>query len=658
MHLQKDISELVIEPESSVEFLFDVSLEVCNKVGGVYSVLSSKVPYVTDVYGDAYCALGPYVPSQASVLFEELAPNKISQVLEKLTALGVPVKYGRWLVEGFPKTVLFELYIKPGTPAAHFIEEAKRKLDSRIADISPRLRPPVDPYANDDTNWIWNTFLFGCYTALFFREFSQWVDTDPDFVDGRIVASFHEWNAGCGLLLLDIFREQWNMKPIATLFTLHACYLARCMLAAGYSYGDFENWGLDDEMNAGKLNIYVQHMLEKKAAFTASTVCAVSELTARDAKWLLHKNVDVITPNGLHGSAYDVPHHLQILHKEFKERLNEYVSSTFIGIDTSNVIYMFTAGRYEIKNKGMDLTIDALKLLKEKLMKDQSESRPTVICFFITPIAHKHTQISTLQSVQTESEIRSCIDRICDDIRNNIYNSLMITEMQDGVPTFEKPLKNFVKPKEIIALKRFKQQLIYRSRNPPLCIHELKEDNNELVWRLRQAGLTNEDVFSPVKIQIHADFLDATTSPIGLNYSDFVRACHVGIFPSFYEPFGLTSWEAAALACCSINSNLAGSGRIIEQSDGPSHPLEHGRYENFWLESPSEIYVADRTNISGPETADRIASVLYQYTKLSLSERVEVRNKTSKYANEKLTWSTLIEDYWKAVSLAKDRAFK
>ena len=213
------------------------------------------------------------------------------------------------------------------------------------------------PYYDKEAN---DCIIFGFLVAIFLKTFAEAEEGNEPF----IAAHFHEWQAGVGLIMLRL----WKTK-IATVFTTHATLLGRHLCAAGADlYHNLDKFDVDHE--AGEKQIYHRYCLERAAAGMSHIFTTVSEITGLESKYLLKREPDVLTPNGLNVVKFAALHEFQNLHAKNKEKIHDFVRGHFYGhfnFDLDKTLYMFTAGRYEFSNKGGDMFIESLARLNHLL---------------------------------------------------------------------------------------------------------------------------------------------------------------------------------------------------------------------------------------------------------------------------------------------------
>jgi len=360
----------------------EVAWEVCNQVGGIYTVIRSKAPSMVDNASGPYCMVGPYVNRHIQAELEPLDDSQdiFGQAAAILRKKGFDVHYAQWLITGKPRVVL----LNPNAIQDKSLNVVKYLLwKNHGIDIHKE-----DPLLNQ-------IISFGYLTKLYFDELVKLVDKDQP-----IIAHFHEWMAS--LPILDMKREK---MPVKTVFTTHATQLGRHLAINSpmfYAHLPFFKW--EDE--AKKFGIEAEARIEYLSAKHADVLSTVSEVTARECKHLLRRKPDVILPNGLNIERFEILHEFQNQHVLFKKEIHRFVMAHFFqsySFDLDKTLYFFTSGRYEFKNKGFDLTLEALHRLNQRLKKEKSEI--TVVMFFVTKRDFYSIRPEILQSKAMMQEI-------------------------------------------------------------------------------------------------------------------------------------------------------------------------------------------------------------------------------------------------------------
>lgn len=323
---------------------------------------------------------------------------------------------------------------------------------------------------------------------------------------------------------------------------------------------------LDKE--AGDRQIYHRYCIERAASHTAHVFTTVSDITALESEHLLKRKPCLITPNGLNVKKFSALHEFQNLHALAKEKINRFVRGHFYGhydFDLDKTLYFFIAGRYEFSNKGADLFIEALARLNHYLK--QANSEVTVIAFLIFPGKTANFNVDSLRGQAIAKQLRDTID----DVQDSVGRRLFEVCLQGRLP---EP-GDLLKPEDIVELKR----CIYaaqRNSLPPVITHNMQDDASDLVLQhIRRTQLFNNR-YDRVKVIFHPEFLSSTSPLFPISYDDFVRGCHLGVFPSYYEPWGYTPAECTVMGIPSITTNLSGFGCFINEH--VADPMSYGIY--------------------------------------------------------------------------------
>lgn len=585
------------------KWLIEVANEVANKVGGIYTVIRSKVPITKKEYGDNYIAVGPLNESQLRTEVEIREPEigALRTTINIMRSQGVGVVYGNWLIEGYPQVVLFDLKSVSGR-----LGDWKRQLwDHTHIGI-----PDVDSEAN-------NTVLFGFLVEWFIGEFAHQLGSDPKY----LIAHFHEWNAGVGLMML---RARCKAK-ISTIFTTHATLLGRYLCAGQCDfYNNLDKFNLDKE--AGDRGIYHRYCIERASAHLAHVFTTVSQITNYEAENLLKRTPDLVTPNGLSVKKFSALHEFQNLHALSKEKINNFIRGHFYGhydFDLDKTLYIFSAGRYEFSNKGVDMFIESLARLNHKLKSAQSDM--TVIAFLIFPTNTLSFNVESLKGQAISKQLRDTVLNLQNELGKRIYELCLKGELPHG--------DSILRNEDLIELKKSVYSSIQRHGLPPICTHNVVNDAiDPILNALRRCQLFNNR-YDRVKVIFHPEFLKSTSPLIAMDYEEFVRGCHMGVFPSYYEPWGYTPAECTVMGIPSITTNLSGFGCFMEEHI--ADPETYG------------IYIIDRRFKSSDESCEQLAHDLYEFTTLTRRQRIIQRNRTERLS-ELLDWNTLGIYYYKA----------
>ncbi|KAK9462130.1 glycogen synthase [Lipomyces oligophaga] len=595
--------------------LFEVSTEVANRVGGIYSVIKSKAPITTAEYRDRYTLIGPLNRKSAAIEVEELTPTDpyMVETLRSMSERGVQYLYGRWLIEGAPRVLLFET----GPSYSH--------LDEWKADLWNVAGVP-SPAADSETN---EAVIFGYLVAWFLGEFVYHDRTRA------VVAHFHEWLAGVALPLCRKRRID-----VTTIFTTHATLLGRYLCAGSVDfYNNLQYFDVDAE--AGKRGIYHRYCIERAAAHAADVFTTVSHITAYESEHLLKRKPDGVLPNGLNVVKFSAVHEFQNLHAVSKEKINDFIRGHFYGhydFDLENTLYFFTAGRYEYRNKGVDMYIESLARLNHRLKVENSNK--TVVAFIIMPAATHSYTVETLKGQAVMKALHDTVNEIQESVGRRLFEQSARFNVDSG-KDFSEDLNELLTGSEKVLLKR-RVFALKRTSQPPIVTHNMADDANDpILNQIRRVQLFNHSS-DRVKIVFHPEFLNSNNPILSLDYDDFVRGCHLGVFPSYYEPWGYTPAECTVMGVPSVTTNLSGFGCYMEEL----------------IENTSDygIYIVDRRSKGVDDSINQLTDYMFQFTLKSRRQRINQRNRTERLS-DLLDWKRMGLEYIKARQLALRRAY-
>lgn len=463
------------------DYLFESSWEVCNKVGGIYTVLSTKAHTLQQMFNDKLIFIGP------DVWGNTIAPDFIEDdtlfadwVLHAKTTDKLKMKVGRWNVPGTPPVILVDF--KP------FFSER----DAFFYAMWENFRvESMQAYGDYDESCIF-AYAVGKVIESFYNFY--------DLSDKKVTALFNEWMLGMGALYI-----KKHLPAIATLFTTHATSIGRSIAGnnkALYAYMD----GYNGDQMAKELNMEAKHSLEKQVAHQVDCFTTVSDITARECKQLLDKAPDIVTPNGFEPNF--VPEG-----KEYKKKRTEArqtlinVTEKLLGCSISpDALLVSTSGRYEYRNKGIDVFIEAMNRIR-----NSGELQREVIAFIMVPAWVRDARA---------------------DLKEVIEEDIKTTS----------PLQM------------------------PFTTHwmNLMEQDKVLNYT-SHAGFTNQAT-EKLKIIFVPCYLDGRDGIFNKPYYDLLIGMDVTVYPSYYEPWGYTPLESVAFGIPTVTTNLAGFGLWAEKS--------------------------------------------------------------------------------------------
>ena len=457
------------------EYLFESSWEVCNKVGGIYTVLSTKAHTLQQSFKDKLIFIGPDVwdNTNAPDFIEDDVLFADWKTYTKTTE-NLKVKVGRWNVPGTPPVILvdFKPFFKERDAFFYSMWESFR-VDS------------IHAYGDYDESCIF-AYAVGKVIESFYHFYK---------LEGKKVAAlFNEWMLGMGALYI-----QKQLPAIATLFTTHATSIGRSIAGnnkALYAYMD----GYNGDQMAGELNMEAKHSLEKQTALHVDCFTTVSDITARECKQLLDKAPDIVTPNGFEPNF--VPTDKEYDKKRTAARrdlLN--VAEKLLGCPISpDAFLVSTSGRYEYRNKGIDVFIEAMNRVRTS-----GRLQREVVAFIMVPAWARDAR----------ADLKEVIDK----------NIRTTSPMQ-----------------------------------MPFVTHWLNlMEQDKVLNYISHSGFTNSAA-DKLKIIFVPCYLDGRDGIFNKPYYDLLIGMDATVYPSYYEPWGYTPLESIAFGIPTITTDLAGFG--------------------------------------------------------------------------------------------------
>ncbi len=458
------------------DYLFEVSWEVCNKMGGIHTVLSTKASKVLEKLKENYIVIGPDVwrESGEHPEFNE-DPDLFDEWKSHAAEGGLIVRTGRWKIEGEPKAVLVDF--------TTFFNN-KNEIFKKFWEV----------YHLDSLTGKWDyiePMLFGYATGKIIESFIGFYGLK----NRKVVSHFHEWMTGAGLLYLKEFQPQ-----IGLVFTSHATVVGRALAENNQPlYNDLLKFNGD--VKASEYGIVAKQSVEKISANQADVFTTVSDITARECLQFLEKPVDLIAPNGFNETFLEIAEKLDSDRTAAREKLL-HVASLISGEKLSeNSFLVLTGGRYEFRNKGVDLILDALG----KINRNKEMDRP-VVAYVIVPANHFGPRKDLLEAIANNS----------------------------GISGGERHLTH--------------------------NLHYAEQD--QVLQRLKLNGLQNlpED---KVKVIFVPSYLKGADGVFNLSYYQLLTGFDLSVFPSYYDPWGYTPMESMALRVPTVTTSLTGFGQWV-----------------------------------------------------------------------------------------------
>ncbi|MFR9627556.1 MAG: alpha-glucan family phosphorylase [Rikenellaceae bacterium] len=468
------------ETKNSLNHLFEVSWEVCNKVGGIHTVVATKALTVTRKMGDNYIVVGPDLSFDGgNKEFEE------DLVLLKgwrmaLYSEGIRIRVGRWKIAGSPVVVLVDF-------TTFFVKKDEV------------LKYMWENYRVDSLSGGWDyveSILFGYAAGVVIGSYTKIFCKPVD----RVVAHFHEWMTASGGLYLHNYAPQ-----VATVFTTHATVMGRCIAGNGLPlYNNMGNYNADEL--AHRFNVVAKHSIEKVSAYNYDAFLTVSDLTANECKLLLGREVDYVTPNGFEDDIVWKGEEFTKRREAARAKMIKVAETLFDKRYLKEPLIIGTSGRYEYKNKGIDLFLEALKSLAADPNLDRE-----ILVYLTVPAGDRGARKDLIAKMEgknlpLDGSINSHITHYINDPQwDPIMNSL--------------------------------------------------------------AGSNLESPASKIKVVFVPAYLNASTGIFECEYYELLTGMDATVYASYYEPWGYTPLESAAFGIPTITTTLAGFGVWVNEKE-------------------------------------------------------------------------------------------
>jgi glycogen phosphorylase/synthase len=465
-------------------YIFETGWEICNMIGGIYTVISTKAPLLKKEYGDNYITIGPDVWKETRENPDFIEDRELFRSWrEQASVQNLHFRVGRWNIEGKPIAILIDF-------TTLFPEKDK---------IFEKL---WNDYNVDSINGKWDYIeptMFGYSAGRIIESFYNFYLSVSD----KVVAHFHEWMTGAGVMYL-----KKNLPQIATVFTTHATTIGRSISGNGYPlYGKLNEY--NGEEMAKKFGITSRFSLEQKSAVNADAFTAVSSITSNEASALLEKGADVVTPNGFSSSLIlDKTRH-KAKRAAAREKIIAVAEALLNHKVSSDAFLTITSGRYEFRNKGINLFVSAIA----RLAKNNPEKE--IIAFVKIPANHKGPD-------------------------------------QELLKRLEKP--DFSDPKSKVYL-----------------THGLYEKGNDAILKEIEKNGLNNLPDDKVKIIFVPAYLNGNDGIFNLPYYELLTGFDFTVFPSYYEPWGYTPLESIAFGVPTLTTSQAGFGKWVQENFSGNH---------------------------------------------------------------------------------------
>ena len=457
------------------DYIFESSWEVCNKVGGIYTVLSTRAKTLQNAFPDRIFFIGPDVWGEKNnlsfvediQLFGEW--RKYAEDKE-----GLKIRIGRWNIPGNPIVFLVD-----------FIPFYSKKNDIYTQAWVDFKVDSLHAYGDYD-----EASMFSYAAGRVVESFYRYNLSEQD----KVIYHVNEWMTGLGALYI-----KKTLPAIATIFTTHATSIGRSIASNNKPLYDYLFAYNGDQM-ARELNMESKHSIEKQTAHHVDCFTTVSEITNNECKELLDKPADVILMNGFENDF--VPKGIIFNQKRKHARaVMVNLANKLLGVHLpDDVIIVGTSGRYEFKNKGIDVYLEALnRLTREKNLKKE------ILAFVYVP---------------------GWVGEAREDLRERL----------DSGQDYDTPLQC------------------------PFITHWLHNmSHDQVLDMLKYMNMSNAPE-SKVKVIFVPCYLDGEDGILNETYYDLLIGNDLSIYPSYYEPWGYTPLESIAFKVPTITTDLSGFG--------------------------------------------------------------------------------------------------
>ena len=485
------------------DYIFESSWEVCNKVGGIYTVLSTRAKTLQDEMKDRIIFIGPDVWKEKDSPYFKEDRSLFAQWQWEAKEQGLKVRVGRWTVPGEPVAIL--------------------------VDFNPYFE-----IKNKIYSWLWENYgvdslhaygdydeasMFSYAAALVVESFYHWM-TDDDFISEsasgkvsglKVIYHANEWMCGLGALYIN------NKLPqIGTIFTTHATSIGRSIAGNQKPLYDYLFAYNGDQM-AGELNMQSKHSIEKQTALFVDCFTTVSDITANECKELLDKPVDVVLPNGFDNSFVPKTATFARKRRAARRRLLEVANALLGEQQDDDTLIVSTSGRYEFRNKGIDVFVEAMnRLLRDRDLKKK------VLAFI---------------------EVPGWVGEPRKDLQERLNAHSQTANSPLEVPQITHWLHNMSHDNVLSMMKYYD-------------MHNRKDEM--------------------VKVIFLPCYLDGNDGIVNMTYYDVVLGNDLCIYPSYYEPWGYTPLEAVAFKVPCVTTDLAGFGLWANKVFGHDGEIEDG----------------------------------------------------------------------------------
>lgn len=462
-----------------LDMIFETSWEVCNKIGGIYTVLSTKALTLQNLYKDKTIFIGPDVWDERNPCpyFSEVPSLLMPWKKKAELPYGIEVRTGRWNIPGKPIVVLVKF--------------------SGMFQIKDFFYGEMWERYGVDSLHAYGDYDEACCFSLAAGIVIESICNFKRIRHKNVLAHFDEWTTGMGLLYTN-----WKLPFVGTIFTTHATSIGRSICGNGKPLYDYLP-GYNGDQMAAELNMQSKHSLEKAAAHTADCFTTVSDVTAAECEQLLDIRPAVVTPNGFQGEFVPTKGKAKKA-RDVARKAMLNVGSRLAGKTLPDDTFIIaTSGRCEYRNKGIDVFLDAAKVM------EQSAHGRRLLIYILVPAWSKAPRADLQAAIAADPAKQSA------------------------------PLAD------------------------PVITHTLNNPGEDaIINRIHSLGF-GQNPDSDVHVVYVPCYLNGNDGIFNLSYYDMLGGMDATAFPSYYEPWGYTTLESVAFGVPTVTTSLSGFGQWV-----------------------------------------------------------------------------------------------
>ena len=548
-------------------FVFESSWEVCNKVGGIYTVLSTRAKTLQRQLDDNLIFIGPdFWRGKENPLFEEDG-NMWAKWVKKAKTEGISVRTGRWNIPGHPCVILVDF--NPYFPAKNQI------YGEAWSDFGVESLHAYGDY--DEASMF--SYAAGRVVESYYNHYLS-------NTEGRVVYQAHEWMTGLGALYV-----KKHVPAIATIFTTHATTIGRSIAGNNKPLYDYL-YAYNGNQMAQELNVEAKHSIERQTAHNVDCFTTVSDVTAHECEELLDRKCDVVLMNGFESDFVPTGSAFTSRRKKARQQLLRVANALTGQVYPDDTLIVATSGRYEFKNKGIDVFLEAMHRLDW-----QQELKRPLLAFVEVPA----WEAGPRQDLQ---------------------------ERLTGDKLYDTPLPM------------------------PFLTHNLNDIQHDSVLGMLRWFDKSNRTEERVKVIFVPCYLDGKDGIFNLSYYDLLIGNDLSVYASYYEPWGYTPLESIAFHVPCITTSLSGFGMWANQVKGEDSKVKDGEMHSTLVDG---VEVINRTDYNYAEVADGIVNSVLKYANWSKKE-AEAARKNAAALSQRALWKCFIEQYYDAYDIALRKA--